>query len=82
MYTNDIIILTGSYARGLQTEYSDIDFLVLTENTSRFHTDTIYEDGKEIQIIMVPLYKVQSMVQENTSPLYSVIVSMLNSETN
>lgn len=51
MKETDSIVLTGSYARGTQTPGSDLDFMVISNNVTRFHTETIWDgddDGKAL----------------------------------
>ena len=61
MKETDSIVLTGSYARGTQTPGSDLDFMVISNNVTRFHTETIWDGDDEVQIILVPATKIHKM---------------------
>ena len=73
------VLLSGSYARGTQTPYSDMDFIVISENVTLFHTESIYFKGGEVQIIYFPKTKIFKMAMETSNDNYGIIISMLKS---
>lgn len=54
MISQTNVLLSGSYARGTQTPNSDMDFIVISENVTFFHTESIYFKGVEVQVIFFP----------------------------
>jgi len=75
----DSILLSGSYARGKQTEHSDIDFVLISDSVSYFHTESIYSDGVEIQVILFPQTKIHKYIMEVSNENNGIVVSMLKS---
>jgi len=73
------ILLSGSYARGTQTELSDIDLVFISDSVSLFHTETIYTGSTEVQIVMFPKTKVHRIMMEESNDSNGIIVSMLKS---
>lgn len=62
------IILYGSYARGEQTEYSDIDIMILTS----------LEDEKEIREIEYKLYDLAYEIEYKSLLNFSIVVKNEN----
>lgn len=68
-YLEDImgVYLVGSYARGEQTDKSDIDVLVITNNTSKR-----IEKGR-YDIILIPKSSVENQLKKNILPLLPML---------
>lgn len=79
MNTTDSVILTGSFARGMHTPKSDIDLIFISERVTYFHTETIWEQGVELQIIQIPRTKIYKMIMESSFENNGLLVSMLKS---
>lgn len=79
MKHTDSIVLTGSYARGTQTPSSDLDFMVISNNVTRFHTETIWDGDDEVQVILVPATKIHKMLMERSFEHKGLLISMLKS---
>lgn len=61
------IYIVGSYARGEQTDRSDVDILVITNNTSKQIKKGRYE------IILIPKNSVEEQLKKNIFPLLPMI---------
>lgn len=79
MISQTNVLLSGSYARGTQTPNSDMDFIVISENVTFFHTESIYFKGVEVQVIFFPKTKIFRMAMEISNDNYGIIISMLKS---
>jgi predicted nucleotidyltransferase len=68
-YLEDIIgiYIVGSYARGEQTDKSDVDVLVITNNASKRIEKGRYE------IILIPKNSVESQLKKNILPLLPML---------
>ena len=79
MNSKECLVLTGSYARGKQTIHSDLDLILISDNISFFHTESIYTDGTEVQVIFMPMTKIHKMILEQTNEFNGAVTSMLKS---
>lgn len=77
-YSNSIL-LSGSYARGKHTEYSDIDFILISDSVNFFYTESIYLDDVETQVILFPKTKIHKYIMEESNENNGIVVSMLKS---
>lgn len=76
---DDSIILTGSCARGTSSKSSDVDFMVISQYVNHFHTETVWFNGEETQIILLPRYKIYKMILEKSFRDNAVLISMMKS---
>lgn len=51
MISQTNVLLSGSYARGTQTPNSDMVFIVISENVTFFHTESIVIEFKPCTIL-------------------------------
>ena len=71
--------MSGSYARGTNTANSDMDFIIISDNASSFHCESLYKETGEVQQIFFPKTKIHRMVLEKSYEYNGVVVSMLKS---
>jgi len=79
MKSKECIVLSGSYARGKQTIHSDMDLISISDNVALFHTESIYTDGAEAQVIFMPMTKIHKIMLEQSNEFSGIVASMLKS---
>ncbi len=65
--TEDVVVLFGSYAKGKETEKSDIDFLIINENGTRSLSFSKYEllFKKRVNPVFVTQKEFSKMLQDD-----------------
>lgn len=51
----------------------------MSDNVTFFHTESIYTDGAEVQIIFMPMTKIHKMIIEQSNESSGIVTSMLKS---
>lgn len=56
-----------------------MDFIIISDNASSFHCESLYKETGEVQQIFFPKTKIHRMVLEKSYEYNGVVVSMLKS---
>lgn len=77
-YSDYACMLSGSYIDGSYNEYSDIDILIFTKDNNLVYNEMINIDNIKYQLIVIPVQKIGSILQNDFNTNTGVYLSMIS----